>query len=375
MTEQEQPLIGGLGVAVIGCGYWGINYIRVLTELMEVETVAACDTRPMRLRQVRETFSGVVTAERLEDILESERIHAVIVATPPTTHFEVTKRVLEAGKHVLVEKPLTTEGADALELVELADRLELTMAVGHTFLHNAAVHKMKAYISSGAIGDLYYLYSRRTNLGPIRHDVNALWDLAPHDVSIFNYLLDASPAWVSAVGSRVLENGREDVGFVTIGYENGTVAHLHVSWVDPFKVRELVAVGSQQRIVFNDMDMSEPLRVYEKGVTPMPAETGVYDEFSYLIRDGDIISPKIDAREPLKVQVVSFFESLALGSRPASDGLVGLSVVEVMRAIDSSLEMQGAPVQVNHIPAASVGGRRGHEVLDLRPELSRGFAS
>jgi len=373
-SNDGEPLIGGLGVAVIGCGYWGINYIRVLKELLEVETVVACDARQMQLKQVRESFSGVVTAERLEDVLESEWVHAVIVATPATTHFEVTKQALEAGKHVLVEKPLTTDTAEARELVELADRLGLTMAVGHTFLHNAAVQKMKEYISSGTIGDLHYLYSRRTNLGPIRHDVNALWDLAPHDISIFNYLLDAAPAWVSAVGAKPLENGNADVGFVTIGYEDGTVAHLHVSWVDPFKVREVVVVGSQQRIVFDDLNMSEPVRVYEKGVTPLPGETDAYEGFSYVIRDGDIVSPKIDAKEPLKAQVICFFESIALGSRPSSDGLVGLSVVEVMRAIDRSLEMGGAPVQVDHIPAALIGTEAGYEVPDLWPRMSRGAA-
>jgi predicted dehydrogenase len=371
MTEYEMPAIGGLGVAVIGCGYWGINYVRVLKELLEVETVVACDARPARLNQVSETFAGVVTTERLDDVLESERIHAVIVATPATAHFEVTKRALEAGKHVLVEKPLTTDSAQAFELLELADHLGLTMAVGHTFLHNAAVHRMKEYISNGAIGDLYYLYSRRTNLGPIRDDVNALWDLAPHDIAIFNYLLDGTPKWVSAVGLRALENGREDVGFVTIGYESGTIAHLHVSWVDPFKVRELVAVGSRQRIVFNDLDASEPVRVYEKGVTPL-LEEGVYDGLSYLFRDGDILSPKIDAKEPLKTQVVSFFESLALGTRPGSDGLVGLSVVEVMRAIDRSIEMQGAPVQIDEYLAELVSARKSHEALDALPGIGRG---
>ncbi len=374
MSEYDEPLIGGLGVAVIGCGYWGINYVRVLKELLEVETVVACDERPVRLKQVSETFSDVVTTEHLEDVFESDRIQAVIVATPATAHFDVTKRALEAGKHVLVEKPLTTDTAEALELVELADRLGLTMAVGHTFLHNAAVHKMKDYISSGEIGDLHYLYSRRTNLGPIRDDVNALWDLAPHDISIFNYLLDETPSWVSAVGSRALENDREDVGFVTIGYESGTIGHLHVSWVDPFKVRELVVVGSQQRIVFDDMDASEPVRVYEKGVTPLSDE-GVYDSFSYLFRDGDILSPKIDAKEPLKTQVISFFESLTLGSRPSSDGLVGLSVVEVMRAIDRSIEMRGTPVQIEGRPTGLTGVRENDTVLDLRSEIPHGATS
>jgi predicted dehydrogenase len=338
-------------------------------------TIMACDPRPVRLKQVSETFAGVAITEHLDDVLESERIHAVIVATQATAHFEVTRRALEAGKHVLVEKPLTTDSDEALELVQLADRLGLTMAVGHTFLHNAAVHKMKEYITSGAVGDLHYLYSRRTNLGPIRDDVNALWDLAPHDISIFSYLLDETPTWVSAVGSGVLKNGREAVGFVTLGYDSGTIAHLHVSWVDPFKVRELVIVGSQQRIVFNDLDASEPVRVYEKGVTPLSDE-GVYDSFSYLFRDGDILSPKIDAKEPLKTHVVYFFESLSLGSRPSSDGLVGLSVVEVMRAIDRSIEVRGAPVQIDRRLAGLAVAWKGHEeAVDLRSETSYGATS
>lgn len=338
------PWIGGLGVGVVGCGYWGKNYVRILNELIEVETVAVCDTRSQLLSRMHEQYAGLITTTDIDEMLASERIHAVIIATPASAHFDVTKRALLAGKHVLVEKPLTTDPSESAELVRLADQRGVTLMVGHTFLYNTAVQTMKQYITAGEIGDIHYLYARRTNLGPIRHDVNALWDLAPHDISIFAYLTEARPEWVSATGHRTLANPREDVGFVTIGYDSGTIAHLHVSWVDPFKVRELVAVGSQQRIVFNDMDGMEPIRVYKKGVTPLSGDQGPDEAPSYLVNDGEILSPRIEAKEPLKAQVRSFFEAIASGRVPKSDGIVGLSVVEVMHAIDRSLELGGTRV-------------------------------
>jgi predicted dehydrogenase len=365
MIEHEEPVVGGVGVALIGCGYWGKNYVRVLKELIEVETVAVCDSRAIRLKEIEEAFTGIETTTEVDEVLASDRIHAVIVATPATAHYDVTRRALLAGKHVLVEKPLTTVTDEGLELVALAERLGLTFSVGHTFLHNAAVEKMREYIASGQIGDLHYLYSRRTNLGPIRQDVSAFWDLAPHDVSIFNYLTQRSPQWVSAVASRPLRNGNADVGFATIGYGDDLVAHLHVSWADPFKVREVVAVGSQQRIVFDDINASEPIRVYEKGVRSVQHDQDGYGELPYRIRDGDIVSPKIEAREPLKSQVLSFLRDMALGERPKSDGWVGLSVVEVMRAIDASVERNGSPIEIAQLPRTEADGT---VVVDLRNE-------
>jgi predicted dehydrogenase len=346
-AEFDLPWIGGLGVGVIGSGYWGKNYVRILRERIEVETVVVCDTRPGLLEKLHEDFSNLSTTTNVDEVLSSDRIHAVIIATQATAHFNLVKRALEAGKHVLVEKPLTTDSDEALELVTLADELGLTLTVGHTFLYNSAVRRMKEYITDGDIGDIHYLYSRRTNLGPIRQDVNALWDLAPHDISMFSYLLDASPTWVSAVGLKALGYPREDVGFVTIGYDTGTIAHLHVSWVDPHKVRELVVVGTQQRIVFDDMDPNEPIRVYKKGVTRLSGDHDTDEVLTYLVTDGEIVSPRINSKEPLTTQVLSFFESISEGSRPESDGLVGLSVVEVMRAIDKSLELGGAPVPIS----------------------------
>lgn len=334
------------GVAVVGTGYWGRNYLRVLSELRDIGSIVACDGSPTRLKEVSERFRNVELTSSLDEMLASPAVDAVVVCTPASTHFDIAMRCLQAGKHVLVEKPITTRSDDAMELIERADELELTLAVGHTFLHNPGIQKLRSYVQDGDLGSLYYMYSRRTNLGPIRNDVNALWDLAPHDISIFNHLMEAPPAWVSAVGRTVLRDSNEDFGFVSIGYENGVVAHIHVSWADPNKVREVVVVGSERRIVFDDIKTVEQVRVYEKGVTQDDSELSTYGEVRFSIRDGDIVSPKIEISEPLKNQCKDFLEAMALGRLPLSSGRTGLDVVRVMEAIDLSISLNGAPVQV-----------------------------
>jgi len=355
MTNERDSQLetANYGVAVIGCGYWGINYLRVLSELPDVATVTACDEDPVRLKAVGERFKDVATTSDVAEVIASPSVDAVVICTPAGSHFEVAKRCLEAGKHLLIEKPITTRAVEAEVLIELAAERGLTLAVGHTFLYNPGIQKVKTYVTNGDLGTLYYMYSRRTNLGPIRHDVNALWDLAPHDISIFNYLLDAQPAWVSAVGRTVLRETNEDFGFVSLGYEDGVVAHIHVSWADPNKVREIVVVGSEQRVVFDDIKTSEQLRVYEKGVTPNTSELSTYGEFRFSIRDGDIISPKLEISEPLKNQCRDFLECVASGRRPLSDGQTGLNVVQVMEAIDRSIEFDGTPVPVGSPPSRS----------------------
>jgi predicted dehydrogenase len=297
----------------------------------------------------------------LEEALGRLDVQAAIVATPPSTHFEVAKACLERGLHVLIEKPMTTRSRDAGDLIRLAESSGLTLMAGHTFLYNRGVRKVKEYLDSGDIGRLYYLYARRTNLGPIRTDVNAVWDLAPHDISIFDFLLGTSPEWVSAIGSCLLCDDREDVGFVSLMYPHGIPAHVHVSWADPNKTREVVLVGSDKRIVFNDLNPLEPVRVFDKGVCRPEAST--YGEFTFLLRDGDIVSPMIEASEPLKAQCEHFLECVRTGKRPLTDGHSGQRVVEVIEAIDGSLRRRGAPVlarsldespheQVAHDPAA-----------------------
>jgi predicted dehydrogenase len=335
-----------LGIAILGCGYWGINYVRVFNELPQSRVVAICDLDSRRLQEVGSRFPGVVLTTSLEEVLRMDEVKAVVIATQASTHHLIAGRCLAAGKHLLIEKPITTTSAEAVNLIDLAKANGVTLMVGHTFIYNSGVQKVKDYINRWQHGQIYYLYAQRTNLGPIRRDVNALWDLAPHDISIFNYLLDDVPEWASAVGVKALGNEREDVGFISLGYKNGIVGHIHVSWADPNKVRQVVVVGNDKRIVFNDLDTLERVRVYEKGVMAAETEATSYGEYHFLMRDGDVISPKVEVSEPLKNQCNHFLECVANHRRPTTDGQAGLEVVRVMAAIDRSLENKGVPVAV-----------------------------
>jgi predicted dehydrogenase len=245
-----------------------------------------------------------------------------------------------------VEKPITTSAAEADELIDLSESKGILLMVGHTFLFNPGIRKVKDYLERNQVGRVYYLYACRTNLGPIRRDVNALWDLAPHDVAIFNYLLGSVPEWVSAVGARVLRNCREDVGFISLGYPDGIVAHIHVSWADPNKAREVVVVGSEKRIVFNDLNGMERVRVYEKGVVTVVPEPSSYGEYHFQMRDGDITSPRIEVSEPLKNQCRHFLNCVLQGEQPISSGKEGREVVRVLEAIDRSILHKGAPMGI-----------------------------
>lgn len=344
-----------VGVAIIGCGYWGVNYVRVFDELPRTRIVTICDQRVERLQEIRERFSGITVSTDLDDALAMEDVDVAIVCTGATSHYAVTRKCLEAGKHVLVEKPMATDVDDAKHLIEIAEASNVTLMVGHTFLYNSAIAKVEDYLQKPDSGGIYYLYSRRTNMGPIRHDVNSIWDLAPHDVSIFNHLVGQSPTWVSAVGVRALQGENEDAGFVSLGYPNGVVANIHVSWVDPNKVRELVIVCSDKRIVFDDLNALERVKVFEKGVAPAPNEASSFGEHHFLMRDGDIHSPKIQVSEPLKNQCNHLLDCIETGRKPLTDGQAGLEVVQVMAAIDRSMLQNGAPVLLE-VPIESHNG-------------------
>jgi predicted dehydrogenase len=334
-----------LGVAVLGCGYWGVNHVRVFGEASRSRVVTACDTRQERLVELAGRYPDVKLATSVDVVLRDPDVDAVIICTDASSHYPLARACLLAGKHVLVEKPLTTASEESRALIELADSSGLTLMVGHTFLHNPGVRKVKEYIDERELGHVYYLYARRTNLGPIRSDVNALWDLAPHDISIFNYFLDSTPEWVSAVGARFL-NGKEDVGFVSLGYPGGVIGHVHVSWAEPNKVREVVVVGSESRVVFNDLDNLERVRVFKKGVASPDDESQLLDAHTLIMRDGDIFSPKVDSAEPLKIQCEHFLDCVQEGLPPLTGGEQGMAVVEVMEAIDRSMAQNGVPVSV-----------------------------
>ncbi len=335
-----------VNVAVIGSGYWGVNYVRVFSELPGSKVVAVCDASEDRLRSVRERFPLVSTTLRLDDLLENKWLDAVVVATPAATHFAIANRCLSAGKHVLVEKPMTTSVEEAESLVRVVTGAGRVLMVGHTFLYNPGILKVKQLMGEEHFGRVYYMHATRTNMGPIRQDVNALWDLAAHDVAIFNYLLEGCPKWVSAVGAGVLGNSREDVGFITLSYGEGVLANIHTSWVDPNKTREVVVVSSRRRIVFDDLNNSERVRIFEKGVAPSELKADSFGEFRLLVRDGDIISPRIETSEPLKTLAMEFLDCVAHDRQPLSDAACGLAVVRVMAAIDRSLALNGVPVEV-----------------------------
>ncbi len=342
MKRWNEPI----GVAIIGSGYWGINYIRIFSELAQARPIVVCDARQERLDEIARRFRHIRLTTDLDQALATEGVEAAVVCTPATTHYDIAVRCLEAGKPLLIEKPIARTGGQAEDLINIAHAKNLVLMVGHTFVYNPAVRKIKEYLARNELGRIYFMYSRRTNMGPIRKDVNALWDLAPHDVSIFNYLLDAVPEWVSAVGARVLLNGREDVGFVSLGYPSNVVAHIQVSWADAYKVREVVVVGSDKRIAFNELNPLERVRIFEKGVSPIESEATNYGEFNLRIRDGDIISPPVETSEPLKNECIHFVDCVTQRVQPLTDGQAGLDVVRVMEAIDASVAQRGAPVEI-----------------------------
>lgn len=338
-------------IAVIGCGRWGVNYVRIFEEMRSARVDWVFDKDEFSTKRLAQRFPTVKAAKTINEILSAD-VEAVVVATPAAEHYETVKKCLNAGKHVLVEKPIALKVDQTEELIALAESNSRALMVGHTFLFNSGVKKLKECMTAESFGKVYYLHSTRTNMGPIRHDVNALWDLAPHDVSIFNYLMEKTPLWVSATGVSLFDNGREDVGFITLGYPDNVIGNIHVSWADPYKVREVVAVGSRKRVVFNDLESVERVKVFDKGVLREEAANS-YGEFRLLMREGDIVSPRVENTEPLREQCLHFLECVAENKKPASDGQTGLDVIKVMLAAEESLKKQGSPVEVaGFCPAA-----------------------
>jgi predicted dehydrogenase len=343
-----------IGIGIVGYGYWGPNYARVFNELADTEVTVICDAIAERRQRAISRLPGTTVCSTVEEVLKRSDVDAVIISTPASTHFELARQALASGRHVIVEKPLATEIEHCRALRELADKKDRVLMVAHTFLYNPGIRKLHDYVKSSAFGRLYYMHSTRTNLGPIRGDVNAIWDLAPHDISIFNYFVGEEPLWASAVGSHLLGNPREDVGFITLGYGNDVIGNIHVSWADPNKVREVVVVGSKQRLVFDDLNDLERVRIFEKGVAVGETDTVTFGDFKLLIRDGDIISPKVEFSEPLKNQAIDFVAAIRENRKPISNGATGESVVSTLKAIESSMKQRGKAVEVPQCSIASM---------------------
>jgi predicted dehydrogenase len=332
-------------IGIIGIGYWGPNLVRVFSEFSESRVVAVSDINQDRLNIIGQKYPEVRRHTNYRDILKDKEIQAVVVATNLSTHFGIVRDALSAGKHVLVEKPLTDSVKNAKALVSLAKKNSRILMVGHTFLFNAGIIRLKEYIKTREIGDLFYMHAVRTNLGPIRKDANALWDLASHDISIFLYLLGKMPVKVSASGGVYLRKGVEDAVFLTMKFPDNVVGNIHVSWLEPCKVRTLTLIGENKMVVFDDINQLEPIRIYDKGVTK-EKRYDTFGEFQLILRDGNVLIPKISLSEPLKNECSEFLKAVRGKGKPVSDGEFGVKVVKVLCAAQRSLKRDGAPERV-----------------------------
>jgi predicted dehydrogenase len=340
-------------VGVIGCGYWGPKHLRVLEAMPTVAEIAGIDGRPEQLAAIRRALPSVRTFATLDQALP--HVDALIVATPPSTHFAIAREAIEAGKHVLVEKPMTTTSAHAEILVELAHRAGTVLMAGHTFEYNPAVLKLRDIVQNDLLGRIYYVDSARLNLGLYQDDVSVLFDLAPHDVSILSFLLGADPDSVQAWGSQHTHPLHTDVAYLRLNYvERDVCANVHVSWLDPCKVRRVTVVGSSKMAVYDDLCIDERIRVYDKGVVPASlGDSMTQPPMSY--RYGDIVAPYTPSEEPLAVQDAHFVDCIRTGSQPRSDGVSGLRVVRVLEAAHRSIETGGI-VPLEPIRAAQPEG-------------------
>jgi predicted dehydrogenase len=334
-------------VGVIGYGYWGPNVVRNFHGLANCRLAAVCDKSPSARTRVLGSYSGVEVTDDVGDILTSKVIDAVAIVTPVATHYELARLCLENGKHVFVEKPFTATVAQAEELIDLAERKHLKIMVDHTFLFTGAVRKMKELIAERILGTLYYYDSVRVNLGLFQHDVNVIWDLAPHDFSIMDYLIEERPVAVAASGAAHF-NGLEDMAYITVNFPNNIIAHISVNWLSPVKVRTTLIGGEQRMLVWNDLAADEKIKIYDKGIN-MTGEQGVYNLLvSY--RSGDMWAPKIDQTEALRVEAEYFVDCILNDKRPFNDGEAGLRVVRLLEAASLSLKKRGAVVDLGGMP-------------------------
>ena len=333
-----------LRVGVIGYGYWGPNIVRNMYALDTCEVAALCDKNPAALQRARRTYPSLHTTTEARDVLTAPDIDAVAIVTPVWTHYELARAALENGKHVFVEKPFTATSEQAEALVELADRKNLRIMVDHTFLFTGAVKKIRELIDSKVLGPLYYFDSTRVNLGLFQHDVSVMWDLAPHDLAIMDHVIAEKPEAVSATGPKHL-NAHADMAFITVYFPNDVIAHLNVNWLSPVKVRRTLIGGRDKMLVWNDLEVDEKIKVYDKGVNVTSAE-GVHDLLvSY--RSGDVWAPKVEQTEALKAELAYFLDCIVSGKTPFNDGEAGLHVVRMLEAADRSLAERGKVIQLS----------------------------
>ncbi len=335
-----------LQIAVIGHGYWGPNIVRNFMQIPTSQVRAVSDLDEEKLKSVQALYPGVRTSTRYEDLLEDEQVDAIAIVTPVSTHYELASRALDAGKHVLVTKPFTNSSAQAEELIAKAEAKGLVLMVDHTFVYTGAVRKIHALIETGDLGEIYYYDSTRVNLGLFQHDVNVLWDLAVHDLTIMDYVLNKLPTGLVATGINHVPGEPENVAYLTLFFEEHLIAHINVNWLAPVKVRQTLVGGSERMIVYNDIEPSEKIRVYDRGVDYHSDPENIY-EMLISYRSGDMWAPHLDLTEALRTEALHFVDCVENGTTPITDGQAGLRVVKILEAADQSMAQHGSYVELD----------------------------
>ncbi|HSB10363.1 MAG TPA: Gfo/Idh/MocA family oxidoreductase [Blastocatellia bacterium] len=334
-----------IGIGVIGYGYWGPNLVRNFAEAPGATVFGISDMRSERLAEAGRRYPAARTMESYPDLLADPKIDAIAIATPVSTHFKLAMEALNAGKHVLLEKPLASSSLQAIELIEEAARRNLVLMVDHTFVYTGAVRKIRELVTTAALGDIYYYDAVRVNLGLFQHDVNVIWDLAVHDLAILDFVLADKPVAVSATGVSHISGQPENIAYITLFFAESRIAHLHVNWLAPVKVRRTLIGGSERMIVYDDLEPSEKVKVYDKGVALSPAREQVY-ELLVSYRTGDMWAPKLDQTEGLQTEARHFLDCIQNDKRPETDGLAGLRVVRLLEAAEKSMRARGELVEL-----------------------------
>ncbi|OWY64122.1 oxidoreductase [cyanobacterium TDX16] len=338
-----------IAIGVIGYGYWGPNLVRNFSEIPGAQVRTVSDFKPDLLAKAQTRYPTLQVTTDYRDILKDPKIDAVAIATPVSTHFDLALAALQAGKHVLVEKPMTTSSEQAMRLIEEAQRRNLVLMVDHTFVYTGAVRKMHDLIATKVVGDIYYYDSVRVNLGLFQHDVNVLWDLAVHDLSMMDYLLPYRPYAVSATGVSHVPRGPENIAYLTLFFENNLMAHLHVNWLAPVKVRRTLIGGSQRMIVYDDLEPSEKVKIYDKGITLNSNSAESVYQMLIGYRAGDMWAPHLDLTEAIRTEGLHFIDCIKQSDRPITDGEAGLRVVRILEAATQSIKQQGRLVELSGV--------------------------
>lgn len=332
-------------VGVIGYGYWGPNLVRNFMDAPGSTVVAVCDLKPERLGPLRIRYPTIQTVSDPNILFNDPSLDAIVIATPVSSHFELAMAALRADKHVLVEKPLAANATQAMQVIDEAARRRRVLMVDHTFVYTAAVRKIRELLNANALGDIYYYDAVRVNLGLFQHDVNVIWDLAIHDLSIMDYVLPAKATAVSATGISHIPGQPENVAYMTLFFDNRMIAHVHVNWLTPVKVRHTLIGGSEKMILYDDLEPSEKVKIYDKGVTVSQSPEAVY-EMLVSYRSGDMWAPRLDATEALQTEAIHFIDCLENGTQPETDGQAGLRLVRTVEAAEKSLRAKGQLVEI-----------------------------